>query len=72
MMNIKSQNTDVKIENYIHDCRLKMDESFRKIQKKRVYSQDELESIMTVNRSAISKIENGKFSFSIDYLSRFS
>ena len=27
MSNIKSQNTDVKIENYIHDCRLKMGES---------------------------------------------
>ena len=36
------------------------------------YSQDTLAEIMGVSRSTISKIENGKFSFSIDYLSRLS
>ncbi len=72
MSNIKSQNTDVKMENYLHDCRLKMGETIREIREKRGYSQDELAAIMAVNRSTISKIENGKFSFSIDYLSKFS
>ena len=62
----------MKIENYLHDCRLIMGETIREIREKRGYSQDELAAIMEVNRSAISKIENGKFSFSIDYLLRFS
>ncbi|MFE3867031.1 multiprotein-bridging factor 1 family protein [Flavobacterium sp. LS2P90] len=72
MSNTKSQITDVTMENYLHDCRLKMGETIREIREKRGYSQDELAAIMEVNRSTISKIENGKFSFSIDYLSRFS
>ena len=72
MSNTKSQITDLKMENYLHDCRLKMGEAIREIREKRGYSQDELAEIMEVNRSTISKIENGKFSFSIDYLSKFS
>lgn len=36
------------------------------------YSQDTLAEIMGVSRSTISKIENGRFSFSIDYLSRLA
>jgi ribosome-binding protein aMBF1 (putative translation factor) len=72
MSSRKSQNTDVKMENYLHDCRLKMGETIREIREKRGYSQDELAGIMEINRSTISKIENGKFSFSIDYLSKFS
>jgi DNA-binding XRE family transcriptional regulator len=72
MSNTKPQNTDIKMENYLHDCRLKMGETIREIREKRGYSQDEFAAIMEVNRSTISKIENGKFSFSIDYLSKFS
>ncbi|WP_432671106.1 helix-turn-helix transcriptional regulator [Flavobacterium sp. SM2513] len=49
-----------------------MGQNIREIREKRGYSQDELAVIMEVNRSTISKIENGKFSFSIDYLSKFS
>jgi transcriptional regulator with XRE-family HTH domain len=49
-----------------------MGQNIREIREKRGYSQDELAEIMEVNRSTISKIENGKFSFSIDYLSKFS
>jgi ribosome-binding protein aMBF1 (putative translation factor) len=72
MSNTKSQITDLKMENYLHDCRLKMGETIREIREKRGYSQDELAEIMKVSRSTISKVENGKFSFSIDYLSKFS
>ena len=36
------------------------------------YSQDDLALLMKVNRSTISKIENGKFAVSIDYLERLS
>ena len=66
------QITENSIENYLKNCRLKMGQNIRQIREKRGYSQDELAEIMEVNRSTISKIENGKFSFSIDYLSKFS
>lgn len=59
-------------EDFIRDYRLKIGVNVREIREKRGYSQDELAEIMEVNRSTISKIENGKFSFSIDYLSKFS
>ena len=72
MKNIDDQITENSIENYLHDCRLKTGQKIREIREKRGYSQDELAEIMEVNRSTISKIENGKFSFSIDYLSKFS
>lgn len=72
MRNSDNQVTEKSIENYLHESRLKMGQNIRKIREKRGYSQDELAAIMDVNRSTISKIENGKFSFSIDYLSKFS
>lgn len=59
-------------EDFIRDYRLKIGDSIKEIREKRGYSQDQLAQIMKVNRSTISKIENGKFSFSIDYLSKFS
>jgi transcriptional regulator with XRE-family HTH domain len=67
-----NQITENSIENYLKNCRLKMGQNIREIREKRGFSQDELAEIMEVNRSTISKIENGKFSFSIDYLSKFS
>jgi transcriptional regulator with XRE-family HTH domain len=72
MKNSDNQITEKSIENYLHECRLKMGQNIREIREKRGYSQNELAEIMEVNRSTISKIENGKFSFSIDYLSKFS
>lgn len=59
-------------EDFIKDYRLKIGNSIRVIREKRGYSQDHLAEIMAVNRSTISKIENGKFNLSIDYLSKFS
>ena len=38
----------------------------------RGYSQEELAEIMNITRSTISKIENGKFSITVDYLAKFS
>ncbi len=61
-----------KKDKFIRDYRLKIGNALRQIREKRGYSQDDLAEKMNVNRSTISKIENGKFSFSIDYLSRFS
>lgn len=59
-------------ESYMHDSRIKIGKNIREIREKRGYSQDELAAIMTVSRSTISKVENGKFSISLDYLSKFS
>jgi transcriptional regulator with XRE-family HTH domain len=59
-------------ENFIRDYRLKIGDALRSIREKKGYSQDELAELMNVNRSTISKIENGKFNLSIDYLSKFS
>jgi DNA-binding XRE family transcriptional regulator len=59
-------------ENFIQENRLKIGDTIRELREKRGYSQDELADIMKVNRSTISKVENGKFSFSIDHLYKFS
>lgn len=67
-----SQILDEKMENYLHDCRLKMGESLKTIREKKGYSQEQLAEIMKISRSTISKIESGKFNCSIDYLSKFS
>ena len=66
------KNSENAKDDFIRDYRLKIAGKIRAIREKRGYSQDELAAIMEVNRSTISKIENGKFSFSIDYLSKFS
>jgi DNA-binding XRE family transcriptional regulator len=59
-------------ENYIKDYRIKIGNALRTIREKRGYSQDELAEVMNITRSTISKIENGKFNLSVDYLSKFS
>ena len=60
------------LENYLHDCRIKIGETIREIREKRGYNQEQLAEIMKVSRTTISKIESGKFNCSIDYLSKFS
>ena len=59
-------------EKFIRDYRIKIGDAIKNIREKKGYSQDELAGIMKVNRSTISKIENGKFNLSLDYLSKFS
>lgn len=56
---------------YLQKYRQRIGDSIREHREKRGYSQDELAEIMEVNRSTISKIENGKFAISIDYIVRF-
>lgn len=58
-------------ETYVKNYRLKMGNAIKMEREKKGLSQDELAEKMNVNRSTISKIENGKFSFSIDYLAKF-
>jgi len=64
------QTVDNKLEPYLYDCRIKIGEKLKEYREKRGYSQDELAEIMNITRSTISKIENGRFAFSIDYLSK--
>jgi transcriptional regulator with XRE-family HTH domain len=67
-----AQILDNNLENYIYDYRIKVGETLKEMREKKGYSQDELAEVMNVNRSTISKIENGKFNLSVDYLSKFS
>jgi len=72
MKNSDAQIAANSMEGYLHDCRLKMGESIREIREKKGYNQEQLAEIMKVSRTTISKIENGKFNCSMDYLSKFS
>ena len=56
----------------VFDYRFKLGEKIRHIRELRGYSQEQLADMMDINRSTISKIENGKFSISVDYLVRLS
>lgn len=59
-------------ESQILAHRLKLCDTIRIIREQRGYSQEQLAQMMSISRSTISKIENGKFSISVDYLIRFS
>ncbi len=59
-------------EDLIKEYRLKLGEKIRVVREQSGYSQEQLAALMKVNRSTISKIENGKFSITVDYLIRFS
>lgn len=55
-------------QDYLKSQRKKIGESIRLFRESKQYSQDDLAEIMEVSRSTISKIENGRFAISIDYL----
>lgn len=59
------------IDKFILDYRIKVGEFIKEIREKKGYSQDELAALMSINRSTISKIENGKFAITVDYLAKF-
>ena len=59
-------------ESQIKDYRLKLGDKIRIVREQRGYSQEQLAVHMNINRSTISKIENGKFSITVDYFVRFS
>ena len=48
--------------------RYKIGRELKNIRKQRGYTQEQLASMMGISRSTVSKIENGKFSISIDYM----
>jgi transcriptional regulator with XRE-family HTH domain len=59
-------------EDQIRYYRLKLGHKIRIVREKKGYSQEQLAEKMSINRSTISKIENGKFGITVDYLVRFS
>lgn len=59
-------------ENKIKDYRHKLGDKIRIVREQRGYSQEQLAELMKINRSTISKIENGRFGITVDYLVRFS
>ena len=67
-MNKKKGPTD----EYIQENREAIGTQIRVFREKKGFSQDELSEIMGVNRSTISKVENGKFAITIDYLVKFA
>ena len=60
------------IEDYILSNRKKIGESLRELREVKGFNQEQLAEIMKISRTTISKIENGKFNCSVDYLSKFS
>lgn len=60
------------IESQVSEYRIRLGETIRQVRKLRGYSQQQLGEMMKTERSTISKIENGKFGISVDYLVRFS
>ncbi len=62
----------IETETQIKDYRFKLGDKIRQVREQRGYSQEQLADMMGINRSTISKIENGKFSITVDYLVRFS
>ena len=67
---MKSELTET--EDLIKDYRIKLGDKIRIVREKKGYSQEQLAEKMKISRSTISKIENGKFGITVDYLVRFS
>ncbi len=59
-------------EEFVKSCRYIIGEEIRKYRDSKGYSQEHLASLMDISRATISKIENGKFAISIDYLAKFA
>ncbi len=68
----KPGNAELAIEQHLVSCRIRIGENIREIREKKGLNQEKLAEIMSVSRTTISKIENGKFNISIDYLAKFS
>ncbi len=59
-------------EEYIQQNRESIGKQIRLYREKKGIGQQELAEIMEVKNSTISKIENGKFAISIDYLAKLA
>ena len=59
-------------EEFVKNNRYLIGGEIRKYRDKKGFSQEHLAKLMDISRATISKIENGKFAFSIDYLAKFA
>jgi transcriptional regulator with XRE-family HTH domain len=59
-------------ETFIISNRINISSEIRKFRQKKGFSQEHLAALMGISRATISKIENGKFAISIDYLAKFA
>ncbi|MFZ1517539.1 MAG: helix-turn-helix transcriptional regulator [Ignavibacteriaceae bacterium] len=59
-------------DEYIKDYRKKIGSQVKESRETKGYTQDDLAEMLNVNRSTISKIERGKFAFTIDFLAKLS
>ena len=55
-------------QDYFQNYREQIGDSIRVFREEKELSQDDLAEAMEVSRSTISKIENGKFAITIDYI----
>jgi len=65
------ENTKLAKEEFLSSNRIFIGQEIRRYRLKKKYNQQCLAVIMGINRATISKIENGKFAISIDYLAKF-
>jgi transcriptional regulator with XRE-family HTH domain len=59
-------------ETFIINNRNNISSEIRKYREKKGFSQEQLAALMGISRTTISKIENGKFAISVDYLAKLS
>ena len=71
MNSINNQETSLSKDKILIN-RAKIGAEIRRIRENINLSQEQLADKMHVNRTTISKIESGKYNFSIDYLSKFA
>lgn len=57
---------------FIINNRINISNKLRKYRENKGFSQEYLASLMGISRATISKVENGKFAISIDYLAKFA
>lgn len=58
-------------QDYFQNYREQIGDSIRAFREEKELSQDDLAEAMEISRSTISKIENGKFAITIDYIVKF-
>jgi len=65
-------NIQVGKEEYIRINRSNIGIEIHKYRSKKGLSQEQLAGLMGISRATISKIENGRFAISVDYLAKFA
>lgn len=59
-------------DEFVKNNRIGIGVNIRKYRNKKSFSQQHLADLMGISRATISKIENGKFAISVDYLAKFA